>query len=605
MGLVQLVNCQTHRSGNILDLIMIRNNDKIVLSEPTENFQISDHCFIHTYVSLPKPKITREIRKVRKLKDIDETQFQADLIQFNESAIKYENLEDTAKFYNSELRNILDKHAPEKEKIVTIRPSLPWFTKESRLLKTRCRSAERKWRGNKTPDNDHAFRCTKRAYRKNLRYNRYQHINSNIAECGNDSSKMYKLIFGLIGRKNCNPMPPNASDASLAEEFSSFFMDKILAIRKSLDDFEKFDPNFGLKCTQEFNTFHPVSDEYVLRVIKSSKPTTCPTDPIPSKLIKQFSDVILPTIVFIVNKSLTSGLFANEWKTAIVRPLLKKSGLDVILKNYRPVSNLSYISKIVEKCALNQFMKYLESNRLLPSYQSAYRRGFSTQTALLKLSSDILWKMEKQEVTALVALDLSAAFDTVDHAILSNVLETTFGVSEVALHWFQSYLSFRKAEVHINASKSQPRFLNFSVPQGSICGPVLYTVYASTLQHYIKDSGVSLLGYADDHSAYDSFNPKSFADEKRVTTNLEKALVTINDWMNLNKLKLNPSKTEFSLVTSHLDYANSVLYGLPECTIKRLQLLQNRAAKLVLKLRSTDSSTEALKRLHWLPLVNI
>ena len=190
---------------------------------------------------------------------------------------------------------------------------------------------------------------------------------------------------------------------------------------------------------------------------------------------------------------------------------------------------------------------------------------------------------------------------------------------------------------------------------------------------------MSLLGYADDHSAYDSFNPKIFAYEKRVTTNLEKVLVTINDWMNLNRLKLNPSKTEFvlfgkqmlslsssislhvvdidinsspcikylgcyldenltfkkfvsekcktislnlylikqirqylsddsckqivqSLVTSHLDYANSVLYGLPESTIKRLQLLQNLAAKLVLKLRSTDSSTEALKRLHWLPV---
>lgn len=387
----------------------------------------------------------------------------------------------------------------------------------------------------------------------------------------------------------------------------------------------------------------------------------------------------MPTITSMVNKSLTSGVFANEWKTAIIRPLLKKNGLDVILKNYRPVSNLSYLSKIVEKC-LNQFMKFLESNKLLPDYQSAYRRGFSTETALLKLSSDILWKMERQEVTALVALDLSAAFDTVDHSILSKVLQITFGVSESALDWFQSYLSSRRAEVHINTSKSQPRYLDFSVPQGSICGPVLYTVYASTLQQFIKDSGVLLLGYADDHSAYDSFNPKAIADEKRVITNLENVLVNINDWMNLNRLKLNPSKTEFvlfgspqmlslssstsinvvgasvnssvciknlgcyldehltfkkfvsekcktislnlflinnirhyltvdscklivqSLVTSHLDYANSVLYGLPECTIKRFQLLQNRAAKLVLKWKSTDSSTEALKRLHWLPV---
>uniref|UniRef100_A0A8W8LXB8 Reverse transcriptase domain-containing protein n=1 Tax=Magallana gigas TaxID=29159 RepID=A0A8W8LXB8_MAGGI len=193
-------------------------------------------------------------------------------------------------------------------------------------------------------------------------------------------------------------------------------------------------------------------------------------------------------------------------------------------------------------------------------------------------------------------------------------------------------------------------------------------------------NGYRILGYADDHSAYDSFNPKAIADEKHVITNLENVLVNINDWMNLNRLKLNPSKTKFvlfgspqmlslssstsinvvgasvnssvcikylgcyldehltfkkfvsekcktislnlflinnirqyltidsckqivqSLVTSHLDYANSVLYGLPECTIKRLQLLQNRAAKLVLKWKSTDSSTEALKRLHWLPV---
>jgi hypothetical protein len=88
----------------------------------------------------------------------------------------------------------------------------------------------------------------------------------------------------------------------------------------------------------------------------------------------------------------------NEWKTAIIRPLLKKNGLEAILKNYRPVSNLSYISKIVEKCALKQFMEYLEKHKLLPDYQSAYRRGFSTETALLTLSSDILWKMENSRL---------------------------------------------------------------------------------------------------------------------------------------------------------------------------------------------------------------
>jgi exonuclease III len=328
MGLTQLVDCQTHRSGNTLDLIMVQKNDKIVWSESTENFRISDHSFIHTYISLPKPKVTREIRKVRNLKHINTTNFLNDLTQFNADATKHHDPEDLAKFYNSELRNILDKHAPEKEKLVTIRPTLPWFTEESNNLKAQCRSAERKWRGNKTTDYDHAYKCAKRVYRKHLAYNKFKHINSKIVECGNDASKMYKLVFGLMGRNKNNPMPSNTDDKLLAEEFSTFFMDKILNIRKTLDDFEKFDPNLGLRCTHQFDNFHSVSEEDVLSVIKKSKPTTCPTDPIPSKLVKQFSEVLLPTITAMVNKSLTAGVFMNEWKSAIIRPLLKKNGLE-------------------------------------------------------------------------------------------------------------------------------------------------------------------------------------------------------------------------------------------------------------------------------------
>ena len=680
MGLNQLVNCPTHKYGNTLDLIIVRESSKIILSEPTEDYLISDHCFIHTCISVPKPNCKRELRKFRCIKDINKENFATDLQQFNENAALLDKADDLAKFYNSKLKTILDKHAPEKEKYVTIRPTIPWFTDESTCFKRSCRKAERMWRAERTNENEYFYKCTKRAYKKHLSYNKYKHINSAITECGKDTGKMYKLVFSILDRIKENPMPPSKDDESLADDFSNYFLDKIVTIRNALEKYDLYDPSISGQCLQHFDKFLPVSEQDMLKVIKTSKPTTCPTDPIPSKLVKEYANVLLPTITNIVNLSLKSGIFATEWKTAVIRPLLKKKGLDVILKNYRPVSNLSFISKLVEKCALNQFMRYLEINKLLPDYQSAYRRGFSTETALLKLSSDILWNMERQRVTALTALDLSAAFDTVDHGVLVELLHKTFGVSNNALSWFKTYLSPRMAEVHVNSSSSEAKKLDFSVPQGSICGPVLYTAYASTLENYIKDSNVSLVGYADDHSAYDSFNPNNIQNEYYVVQNLEHTLESVNNWMHLNRLKLNPSKTEFilfgsqqqlakcntnaitvvdatvkmsdsikylgahldkqlnfkrftsekcrtvslninrikqirhylsmdsckqivqSLITSHLDYANSIIYGLPECTIIRLQRLQNRAAKLVLRWKYTDSSTEALKQLHWLPI---
>ena len=135
--------------------------------------------------------------------------------------------------------------------------------------------------------------------------------------------------------------------------------------------------------------------------------------------------------------------------------------------------------------------------------------------------------MERQQVTALAALDLSAAFDTVDHGILVKLLNSKFGLSGNALLWFKTYLYPRSTEVHIhiNESRSQPRALNFFVPQGSICGPVLYATYASTLQEYINSSGINLLGYADDHTAYDFL--RSIAD------NLESEHIIIKIWKKL------------------------------------------------------------------------
>ena len=134
-------------------------------------------------------------------------------------------------------------------------------------------------------------------------------------------------------------------------------------------------------------------------------------------------------------------MFPDAWKNALVRPLLKKVLLDILFKNYRPISNLQYVSKLTEKAVFNQAHTHMMVNSVYPPLQSSYRQFHSTETALLKVTNDILLKMNSQEVTLLVTLDLSAAFDTANHGILIDRLNKDVGIHGKALDWFKSYLT--------------------------------------------------------------------------------------------------------------------------------------------------------------------
>ena len=147
-------------------------------------------------------------------------------------------------------------------------------------------------------------------------------------------------------------------------------------------------------------------------------------------------DVLALSITDMVNLSIHHAYVPHDWKTAIVKPLLKKSSLELAYDNFRPVSNLPFISKIVEKAVLSQSFKHCEGNAPLPNLQSGFRRFDSIETASLKIQSDILLSMDRQEITLLVLLNLSAAFDQ----ILFNVLENDFGIIGSAHKWFASYL---------------------------------------------------------------------------------------------------------------------------------------------------------------------
>ena len=216
------------------------------------------------------------------------------------------------------------------------------------------------------------------------------------------------------------------------------------------------------------------------------KTKSCELDVLPTHILKKMLDDLLPTITKIINTSLTNGIFTDKWKNALVRALLKKAGMELILKSLCPVSNLSFLSKLVERDALDQMNNHCEQHKIIPDYQLTYRANYSCKAALVKLVNDVLWCYENQEAMQIVAIDLSAAFDTVDHDLLLSVLQKRPGINGNALNWCESYLRPRTCQVNIGKAHSTKKKLNFSVPQGSCAGPWYYLVYASTLQCVVE-----------------------------------------------------------------------------------------------------------------------
>ena len=330
------------------------------------------------------------------------------------------------------------------------------------------------------------------------------------------------------------------------------------------------------------------------------------------KILSSRWDLKLPVITKLVNASLTTAHFPTEWKEAIVNPLLKKSAKEVTNKNLRPVCNLQFVSKITERAVFDQVYSHITDNELFPMLQSAYGKGHSTETALLRVVNDILSSMNKQHVSILVLLDLSAAFDTVDHAILLRRLETSFGITDAALAWFSSYLSGRSQRVSVDGERSDSYPLPYGVPQGSCLGPLLFSTYASKLFDVIKLYLPSVHAFADDTQLYLSFKPDNSHSEAEAIYAVEQCIRAIRAWMNTDKLKLNcirkyltfksAQTLVLALVIGRLDYCNSLLYGLPASYINMLQRVQNAAARLISNTPRFGHISPVMKDLHWLPV---
>ena len=544
-NIMQCVNTSTHMSGHTLDVIMCRATDDLI-QEVKVGDMITDHNLLLCTVHHPKPHLQEKKIVTRKLRSIDLPSFREDIVQGLTVNDHSESVSDLLNRYNVHLTSVLDKHAPKKEKSVVVRPLQPWFTDELHQAKNERRKAERLWRRTGLTVHKEIYRAEKCKYNTLLLDSKATYFNERITECGNDSKAISKIIDDLLFRHKTTKLPAYSSAQDLANRFATFFKEKIDKIRDELPDCSDIDLNIPQdKPPSTLSFLQTTTQEEVWKIICKSPSKSCTLDPIPTWIIRDAKNELLPTITDIINASLRSSEVPTSMKSAVVTPLLKKATLDPeILKNYRPVSNLSFVSKVLERVVAQRLTGYMTDNNLHEYLQSAYKPGHSTETALVKVQNDILTSIDQHGIVILILLDLSAAFDTIDHDVLFSRMESTLGITGPALEWFRSYLGDRTLRVQIDDSFSASQEILWSVPQGSVLGPLLFLIYLLPLGILIRKHGLELHAYADDTQLYISIKPINQRVVDEGVAKLENCLTDIYTWMSQNKLKLNADKTE-------------------------------------------------------------
>ena len=292
--------------------------------------------------------------------------------------------------FSSELKQVYNTLAPEKECKLNLRLKQPWYDNEMKELKRKVCKYEKKWLKYKLDSLWTAYKKVRNSYYGKHNAKKRIVLQTKIEDCTKDSRKLHALVQNLTSKKVEQEWPEHTS---MAEDFTSYFQGKIEKIRDLLKD----KPKYTARPTDvpELVKFTPFTESQVSKVIASLKSKSYELDAILTTIFKKMLPKVIPLITKIVNMSLGDGCFYREWKVAVVRPLLKKLGLQLIHSNYKPVSNLSFISKIIEWCMLLQVSHHCDEYNLQPDYKSAYREHYSCETAILNISNDLLWGMER------------------------------------------------------------------------------------------------------------------------------------------------------------------------------------------------------------------
>lgn len=533
-GFTQVVNEPTRVSSTastLIDPIFVSDKNLVVNSQVVNADEISDHRLAFCELSIKINKFKSKFVTFRDFKNFNYQNFYTDLIsvQWND-IIREPDINNKIQIFTDYILTLYNKHAPVKTVRVT-KAKAPWLTEAIKMMMKERDKALRRYKTSETVAdwNNYkeirnmtlsAIRAEKKAYmnsvfnQKNLKqtWNTLRELNIknndriNLPESLCDAEQINNYLGTVFQNSNCNELVShyNCTNPLLDNNFE-----------------------FKLATVNEVNN-----------AIKQIKSNAYGSDNVSLTMLRYCSPFLDPYITHIVNVCFENNFFPDEWKVAIIHPLPKVNSPSSF-SDLRPISLLTILSKIFEKIIYQQVSDYVLTNNILPATQSGFRKGHSTATALLNILDNIVRDIDKKNISVLVLLDFSRAFDTINHDLLCAKLRY-YGFSDNAAKLINSYLSNRYQKVVIGGSSSSLCPIKSGVPQGSVLGPLLFVIYTADLLNQIEHASVQ--SYADDTQLKYDFTPQEYhIAEYQINCDLQN-IKTLSDKHNL---KLNATKSMF------------------------------------------------------------
>ena len=578
----------TNSSSTLIDLILTSNPENVKAHGVVDTPGISDHCLTFMAYSLKKPKFKAKMVTRRDFRNFDEKAFVKDMETApwgNILVVDENDIDNKVTIFENIHREIIDKHAPFRTFRVT-RPATPWFNDEIKKLMDDRDKYKNKFNQDKKPETEEIYKILRNNVCQAIRREKIKTFNSKINTKIKDSKQFHAALknFGIVesgcNNSNCN-IDPNLLNSSFVKHNNSKINEDL--VTDEVNEILK-------KSTRPTFSFTEVNENQVIKAVRSIKTNACGIDCISAFFLKLGIEHSVYAFTNIINTSILCKKFPTRWKNALVIPLPKVNN-PASVSDYRPISLLSVFSKVIEKLIAKQMIEYLKDTNYFDSLQSAYKPSHSTITALLNVTDDIYECLENSELVFLVLLDYSKAFDCANHRLILAKLKAA-GFRSDSLDWISSYLDGRHQKVTTSEGESNWSGVLNGVPQGSVLGPLLFTVLVSDLRDSIKRGRYHM--YADDTQLYYSCKPEN---ANNTISEINSDLNRISCFSKTNCLKLNAGKSKFMIIGSRQNLKK----------LKNIQLDQIRIDNNIIE-REYEAKNLGIvfdEELNWVRQVNL